>query len=47
MKQMWLILSLAVLMELAAVAVWDAQVSPTNCGSGDAALCLETFFYVE
>jgi hypothetical protein len=43
----WLIVVLAGVMELALMDVFDTYVSASNCPSGDAAVCLETLFYLD
>ena len=48
MRLVWLLVVLAVVCEYALGQVFlDSVVQPVNCASGDAAVCLESLFYIE
>lgn len=48
MRLVWLLVVLAVVCEFALGQVFlEAVVQPVNCASGDAAVCLESLFYLE
>jgi hypothetical protein len=48
MRLVWLLVVLAVECEFALGVIFlEAMVQPVNCASSDAAVCLESLFYLE
>ena len=48
MRLVWLLVVLAIVCEFALGQVFfELIVQPVNCASGDAAVCLESLFYLE
>jgi hypothetical protein len=47
MRLVWLLVVLAAVCEFAFGQLFLEALQPVNCASGDAAVCLESLFYLE